>query len=119
MLRRFLLCLLVVFVPVQSWAVIDMGIQHQQKTLQIPQMIEDNTAHSCHQNGASATENPHSSHQASDNSGCNSCTLCMAIGFLQAPQALDLSDSFSQSFHSINQPLIGVDISDLTKPPIR
>jgi hypothetical protein len=43
----------------------------------------------------------------------------MAIGFLQAPQALDLSDSFSQSFHSINQPLIGVDISDLTKPPIR
>ncbi len=119
MLRKFLLCLLVVFVPVQSWAVIDMGIQHQQKTLQIPQMIEDNTAHSCHQNGASATENPHSSHQASDSSGCNSCTLFMAIGFLQAPQALDLADSFSQSFHSINQPLIGVDISDLTKPPIR
>ena len=119
MLRRFLICLLVVFVPVQSWAVIDMGIQHQQKTLQMPRMIEANIAHECHQNGASATENPHSSHQASDSSGCNSCTLCMAIGFLQAPQALDLSDSFSQSFHSINQPLIGVDISDLTKPPIR
>ena len=34
-------------------------------------------------------------------------------------QALDLTGSFSQAFHSINQPLIGVDISDLTKPPIR
>lgn len=119
MLRKFLLCLLVVFVPVQSWAVIDMGIQHQQKTLQMPQMIEGNIVHACHQNSASATESSHASHQASDNSGCNSCTLCMAIGFLQDPQALDLTDSFSQSFHSINQPLVGVDISDLTKPPIR
>ena len=119
MLRKFLICLLVVYVPRQSLAVFDMGIQHQQKTLQMPQMIEANTAHACHQNGASATENPHSSHQASDSSGCNSCTLCMAIGFLQAPHVLALTDSFSQSFHSINQPLIGVDISDLTKPPIR
>lgn len=119
MLRKILVCLLVVFVPLQSWAVIDMDFQHQQNAQQTIHIVDAVIAHSCHQSSLSKTDSDHTSHQTLDGSGCNSCTLCMAIGFLQVPQAIVLVDFFSQAFYSINQHLIGVDTSSLTKPPIR
>lgn len=119
MLSKIFICLLIVFLPVQSWAVIDMGFQHHKKTLQMPITTVAKIDHACHQNSASLSDSTHASHPSLENSDCNSCTLCMAIGFLQAQQIIDLMDSFSQAFYSINQSLIGVDVSSLTKPPIR
>ncbi len=119
MFKKLFICLLVAFVPLQSWAVIDMGFQHQQKAQQAPKTAISKLDHACHQNRASIDDDAHVSQKTADSSGCNSCTLCMAIGFLQTPQAIHLTDSFSQAFHSISQPLIGVDIPSLTKPPIR
>ncbi len=119
MFKKLFICLLVAFVPLQSWAAIDMGFQHQQNAQQTSKTAEAKIAHACHQNRASIDDDAHVSQKTADSSGCNSCTLCMAIGFLQTPQAIHLTDSFSQAFHSVSQPLIGVDISSLTKPPIR
>lgn len=118
MWKKFLLSLLIAFIPIQSWAVISMGLQHKQNALVIAQPNEATANHACHQNNNSSSVDAQISHQQSDNSGCGSCTLCMAIGFLQAPNSIDLTNIFSQAFHSNSLFLIGIDVSNLTKPPI-
>ena len=48
MWKKFLLSLLIAFIPIQSWAVISMGLQHKQNALVIAQPNEATANHACH-----------------------------------------------------------------------
>ena len=117
MLKKLILMALIVFVPVQSWAITSMGLQLEQSANQHSQSLVSVPMHACHQN-----VEQHSKHEqvqnSKDDSGCSSCTLCMAIGLIQIPTELDLSDHLHQVPSSADKTWISANFSSLIKPPI-
>jgi hypothetical protein len=118
MLKKLILMGLIVFVPVQSWAITSMGLQLDQSTNQHSQSLVSVPVHACHQN-----VEQHSEHEqvqnSKDDSSCSSCTLCMAIGLIQIPNQLDLSDHLHQAPSTADKTLISTNSSRLNKPPIQ
>jgi len=118
MFKRLLLVSLIALIPVQAWAVLDMGMQKMLVT-PVSQMQESVAAHPCHQNG-DAAQHSMDSHQAIEVNGdrCYSCTLCMAFGLLPNSVGLLVADRYSQTFHTTLKTLMGIDSSVVIKPPI-
>ena len=108
---------LIAFVPVQSWAITSMGLQLHQAGMQYSHSIVSLPVHACHQNTESQAEHGQD-HHSKDNLGCSSCTLCMAIGLVQMPIQLDLSDYLHQAPSSADKTWISANFSSLIKPPI-
>ncbi len=120
MLRRLFLSSLIALMPIQSWAVLDMGFQHQLDNSQALHVTEEakSSAHSCHQESLANTSGDLGDSSHAEKSGCNSCTLCMAFGlpfFLSSD--LSLGD-FGQRFLVSFQTFKSQDLATLTKPPI-
>ena len=117
MFKKLLLMALIAFVPVQSWAITSMGIQLDQAAMQYSHSIVSVPVHACHQNAAPQAEYGQD-HHSKDDSGCSSCTLCMAIGLVQISTKLDLSDYLHQAPSSADRTWISANFSSLIKPPI-
>jgi hypothetical protein len=117
MLKKLLLIILIVFVPVQSWAITSMGLQLDQSANQHSQSLVSVPVHACHQNVEQQSEHEQAQ-KSKDDSSCSSCTLCMAIGLIQIPTQLDLSDHLHQAPSTADKTLISASFSRLIKPPI-
>ena len=118
MFKRLLLVSLIALIPVQAWAVLDMGMQKMLVT-PVSQMQESVAAHPCHQNG-DAAQHSMDSNQAIEVNGdrCYSCTLCMAFGLLPNSVPALITDRFTQTFSTSLKTLTGIDLSVANKPPI-
>jgi hypothetical protein len=118
MFKKLLLMALIVFVPVQSWAITSMGLQlDQSANLNSPSLVSV-PVHACHQNTEQQFEHEQA-HSSKEDASCSSCTLCMAVGFVQTPMQLDLSAYFHQAPFTADKTLISANSSRLNKPPIR
>jgi hypothetical protein len=120
MLRRLFLSSLIALMPIQSWAVLDMGFQQQLDNGQALHVTEEakSSAHPCHQESLANTSGDLGDSSHAEKSGCNSCTLCMAFGlpfFLSSD--LSLGD-FGQRFLVSPRIFKSQDLATLSKPPI-
>jgi hypothetical protein len=120
MLRKLFISSLIALIPIQSWAVLDMGFQHQMGNTQAVHATEEakSSGHSCHQESLAnkAVDIGEFSHV--EKAGCNSCTLCMAFG-LPVFFSPDLGlNEFSQRFFVSLETFQSQDLASLNKPPI-
>lgn len=120
MLRKLFLSSLIALMPIQSWAVLSMGFQHQVGNAQVVHATEEvkSSAHPCHQESVANTSGDHGDSSHAENAGCNSCTLCMAFGLpLSLSSDLSLGD-FGQRFLLSPRIFQSQDLATLNKPPI-
>jgi hypothetical protein len=111
---------LIALMPIQSWAVLDMGFQHQVGVTQVVDATQEakSNAHPCHQESLTNQSGDGGESIHAENAGCNSCTLCMAFGLpvFFGPK-LDQVD-FSQRFFVSLETFQSQDPASLIKPPI-
>jgi hypothetical protein len=120
MLRKLFLSSLIALMPIQSWAVLDMGFQHQVSNTKTVHATEDikASAHPCHQESLANTSGDLGASSHAENTGCNSCTLCMAFGLpFSISSDLSLGD-FGQRFVVSLETYQSQDLAALSKPPI-
>lgn len=120
MLRKFFLSSLIALMPIQSWAVLDMGLQHQLGKNEVVHASEEakSSVHPCHQQSLANTSGDIEASSHAENAGCNSCTLCMAFGVpLFFSTDLNFGD-FGQRFLAGLQSFQSQDLATLSKPPI-
>jgi hypothetical protein len=120
MLRKLFITSLIALMPIQSWAVLSMGFQHQAGNAQAVFATEEAKpiVHSCHQETLSNTSGDIGESNHAENTGCNSCTLCMAFGLpFSLSSDLSLGD-FGQRFLLSPRTFQSQDLASLSKPPI-
>jgi hypothetical protein len=120
MLRKLFLSSLIALMPIQSWAVVGMGFQHQLGNTQVVHTSEEvkSSAHPCHQESLANTSGDLGALSHAENTGCNSCTLCMAFGLpFSISSDLSLGD-FGQRFVVSLETYQSQDLAALSKPPI-
>lgn len=120
MLRKLFLSSLIALMPIQSWAVLNMGFQHQGGNTQVVHTSEEvkSSAHPCHQESLANTSGDVGESSHAEKAGCNSCTLCMAFG-LPFSLSSDLSPGdFGQRFLLSPRTFQSQDLATLSKPPI-
>ncbi len=110
MLKKILLISLICLAPMQSWAAAQMPFQHV-STIE----IGDLTQHPCHQEMVSSSSEEDISSAHSNN--CNSCTLCMALGFFLQKNT-SFQEYFSMSFKTISTSFESHIVLASVKPPI-
>ena len=113
MLKKIFLISLVLLLPVQAWAGLDMSFKHQTNMTGV---AAQEISHNCHQASASNEEGAKLSAQSEGN-GCNSCALCMAFCFTLAQFFIGTTD-FSQIYAPGQINFVSHDTSALKKPPI-
>lgn len=113
MLRKIFLISLVLLLPVQAWAGLDMSFKHQTNMAVV---AAQEISHNCHQASASNEEGAKSSAQ-SEGKGCNSCALCIGFGFIPTPSSFN-HITFTAIFNSGKTSFASRDVSALIKPPI-
>jgi len=119
-LRNLFISSLIALMPLQSWAALDMGFQHQAGNTQAVHATEEakSSAHPCHQESLANTSGDIGESSHAENAGCNSCTLCMAFGLpFFFSSDLSLGD-FGQRFLVSLQTFQSQDLATLSKPPI-
>lgn len=119
-MHKLFLSILIALMPIQSWAVLDMRLQHQMGITQaVYSTDEDNpNAHPCHQESVAKTAGDVGESSHAENAGCNSCTLCMAFGLpFSISSNLSLGD-FGQRFLVSPRTFQSQDLATLSKPPI-
>ncbi len=120
MFRKLFITSLIALMPIQSWAVLDMGFQHQVGVTQVVDATQEakSNAHPCHQESLTNQSDDGGESIHAENAGCNSCTLCMAFGLpvFFGPK-LDQVD-FSQRFFVSLETFQSQDPAILIKPPI-
>ncbi|CAM3715830.1 hypothetical protein [Polynucleobacter arcticus] len=114
MFKKLSLIFLILTLPIQAWAVSDMPFKHQSTAVGVE---TQKSSHPCHQDLKVTTTDKSDPQNYFQDSGCNSCVLCMAF----APHSyLPFSGLISHqttsnvgnfSFASYNTP-------SLIKPPI-
>jgi len=114
MLKKLVLIFLILTLPIQAWAVSDMPFKHPSVVVAVE---AQKSSHSCHQDlKISTVDNSVPQNQPQD-SGCNSCMLCMAF----APysyQSLTSQISYSPTSNVGNTSFASYDTPALSKPPI-
>jgi hypothetical protein len=120
MLRKLFISSLIALMPIQSWAVLDMGFQHQLDNGQALHVTEEakSSAHPCHQESLATISGDIGESNHAENAGCNSCTLCMAFGlpFFFSPNLAQ--GDFTQRFFVGLETFQSQDLASLNKPPI-
>lgn len=114
MLKKLALTFLILSLPIQAWAVSEMPFKYQSSKAGVE---TQKSSHSCHQElKASIADDSVSQNQPQD-SGCNSCSLCMAF----APYSYQLlisKISYSLTSNIGNSSFASYDTPALSKPPI-
>lgn len=113
MLRKIFLISLVLLLPVQAWAGLDMSFKHQTNMTGV---AAQEISHNCHQASASNEEGVKLSAQSEGN-GCNSCALCIGFGFIPTHSSFN-QITFTAFFNSGKTSFASRDVSALIKPPI-
>ena len=113
MLRKIFLISLVLLLPVQAWAGLDMSFKHQTNMAGVE---AKEISHNCHQASASNEEGAKLSAQSEGN-GCNSCALCIGFGFIPTHSSFN-QITFTAFFNSGKTSFASRDLSALIKPPI-
>jgi hypothetical protein len=114
MLKKLVLIFLILTLPIQAWAVSDMPFKHQSTVVGVE---TQKSPHSCHQElKASPVDSSVPQNQLQD-SGCNSCMLCMAFA-PHSYQALISQISYSLTSNISNISFVSYDTPALIKPPI-
>jgi hypothetical protein len=113
MLKKMFLISLVLLLPVQAWAGLDMSFKHQTNTTGV---AAQEISHNCHQASATNEEGVKLSAQSEGN-GCNSCALCIGFGFIPTHSSFN-QIAFTGTFHSSKTSFASRDVSALIKPPI-
>ena len=114
MLKKLALIFLILTLPIQAWAVSDMPFKHPSVVVVVE---TQKSSHSCHQDLKITTEDNAVPQNQTQDSGCNSCVLCMAF----APysyQFLISQISYSLTSNVGNISFASYDTPALSKPPI-
>lgn len=115
MIKRFSLFFLIVLVPIQSWAVVDMSLQKEAMQFDIVLKSSDNSHHPCHQEMVHGAETENSE---VGKVNCNACSLCIAFGTgLTSNLSLHL-ESPTQFFFTDLPQFGSEDLLLVIKPPI-
>ena len=116
MLRNFLLILLVVLLPIRSWATDRMGLKMAQPTLAVQTMSDSDASHCEMMLFDSTKSNSQTEHH--DNPICQACSLCMAFAFAGPEMPMNTNDYSHQwtvrDVLSIDSALLALPL----KPPI-
>lgn len=114
MLKKLSLIFLILTLPIQVWAVSDMPFKHQLKVVGVE---TQKSYHPCHQDLQVTSTDKSASQSQFQDSGCNSCVLCMAfapyshLSFIGLISHQTTSNVWNFSFASYSTP-------SLIKPPI-
>lgn len=114
MLKKLALIFLILTLPIQAWAVSDMPFKYQSIVVGVETQKASN---SCHQDLKVSTADDSVPQNQSQDSGCNSCVLCMAF----APYSYQLlisQISYSLTSNVGNISFVSYDTLALSKPPI-
>lgn len=116
MFRNFLLILMIVLLPIRTFASESMGLKMAQSTHSMEMMADGDFSH-CEMMQSDSTS-PHSQSEHNDKPACQACTLCMAFAFAVPAISLNTNDYSHQA--SIRYVLF-IDSAPLAlplKPPI-
>lgn len=116
MFRNCLLILLVVLLPIRSFASESMGFRMAEPTHSMEMMADSDTSH-CEMM-QSSSKNSDSRSEQHDNSTCNACSLCMAFAFAVPSTAVNMN--FYSHQITVREVLL-IDSASLAsplKPPI-
>jgi hypothetical protein len=114
MFRKLTLIFLILSLPIQAWAVSDMQFKHQPEVVGVE---AHKSSHSCHQELKLSKAESSASQNQSQDSGCNSCVLCMAFAPYSYQLSINkISYSLTSNFSDIS--FNSNDTSGLIKPPI-
>lgn len=114
MLKKLALIFLILTLPIQAWAVSDMPFKYQSIAVGVE---AQKSSHSCHQELKVLTTDKSVPQNQFQDSGCNSCVLCMAF----APYSYQLiisKISYSLTSNIGNISFASYDTPALSKPPI-
>jgi len=114
MLKKLALIFLILTLPIQAWAVSDMPFKYQSIAVGVE---TQKASYSCHQDLKVSTADDSVPQNQSQDSGCNSCVLCMAF----APYSYQLlisQISYSLTSNVGNISFVSYDTLALSKPPI-
>jgi hypothetical protein len=120
MLRKLFISSLIALMPIHSWAVLDMGFQHELGNTPAIHVTEEikSSAHPCHQESMDHSTGDVGESSHAESTGCNSCTLCMAFGLPLFFNADLTPADFGQRFIVSLQTFKSQDLATLIKPPI-
>ena len=116
MLRNYLLILLIVLLPIRTFASESMGLKMAQSTHSMEMMADDDFSH-CEMMQSDSTS-PHSQSEHHDKSACHECSLCMAFAFALPAIPLNTND---YSYQLAIRYILFIDSAPLAlplKPPI-
>jgi hypothetical protein len=114
MLRKIFLISLVLILPVQAWAGLDMSFKHQAVMAGV---AAQEISHNCHQDVSTSNEEGVKLSAQSEGNGCNSCALCIGVGFIPTHSRFN-QITFTAIFNSGKASFASRDVSALIKPPI-
>ena len=114
MLKKWLLISLMLILPIQVSAGIDMSFQHKATIISAE---AKNTSHTCHQDISASNKDGVILDAQSENSSCNACALCMGVGFISTHTTIN-QIAFSTIFSSAKASFASCDVTSLIKPPI-
>ena len=116
MLRNCLLILLIVLLPIRSWASERMGIQMAQQTQSMQTMTDGDDSHCEMMQSEPNIPNSQSEHH--DKPSCKVCSMCMAFAFIQPSISININHP---SYQLAVRKLLLIDSASLAlpiKPPI-
>lgn len=116
MIRNFLLILLIISLPIRSWASERMGIQMAQLTHSMQAMADGDDSH-CEMM-QSEPNNPNSPLEHHDKPSCQVCSMCMSFAFIQPSISISINH---YSYQLAVQKILLIESAPLAlpiKPPI-
>lgn len=116
MVRNYLIILLVVLMPIRSWASERMSIQMAQPIHSMQAMADGDDSH-CEMM-QSEPNNPNSPPEHHDKPSCQVCSMCMAFAFIQPSISININH---YSYQLAVQKILLIESAPLAlpiKPPI-
>ncbi len=116
MIRNYLIILLVVSMPIRSWASERMDIQMVQPTHSMQAIADGDDSH-CEMM-QSESDNPNSPPEHHDKLSCQVCSMCMAFAFIQPSISININH---YSYQLAVQKILLIESASLAlpiKPPI-
>ncbi len=114
MLRKLLLITLMLVLPIQVSAGIDMSFKHQATVAS----VEAKTLpHTCHKDISASNKDSVALDAKSESGSCSFCLLCVGSGFISTHFSLN-SITSPGVFNSSKTSFASRDVSSLIKPPI-
>jgi hypothetical protein len=114
MLKKLLLIALMLVLPIQVSAGIDMSFKHQAT---VSNVEAKTSPHTCHQDISASNKDAVALDAKSDSGSCSSCVLCVGSGFISTHFSLN-SITSPGIFNSSKTSFASRDVSSLIKPPI-